>query len=255
MRASEGLSSVVPRCGVRTFSTCECRRSVLPMHGMANSSLIQRIFTGDGMRRTRLHTQAGDLIDPSAVLFAPQCLWSVVLMKLGHRQQVPWLGFRVTRRLKELIRPDWKILEFGSGMSSLFFASRCSRLVSVESDPAWYGLMRSHFAEKNLANIDYRHQQGSEYTHVDDLPDGSFDLALIDGLQRDEAARTAIRKCRPGGWILMDNTDVQWEDHKVGRAAVIDAAVRGSVEIYRDLYPFGLQACESVLVRKREIPS
>ncbi|HWZ92235.1 MAG TPA: hypothetical protein VNW92_25400, partial [Polyangiaceae bacterium] len=83
----------------------------------------QRLVTGDGLRRSRFHTYQGQLLDPGAFAYLPHCVSSVLLLKLfGYRQHVPWLGFRVVRRLQTLIRPDFRILEFGSGMSSLFFA-------------------------------------------------------------------------------------------------------------------------------------
>jgi hypothetical protein len=217
---------------------------------MAFSRLYKRIVTGDGMRRTRLHTQSGDLVDASAFVFAPQWVWSTLLLKVGYRQPIPWLGFRVTRHLGKLLRPDWKVLEFGSGMSSLLFASRCRHLVSIESEPAWYERMRTHFAQKGFTNVDYRLRAPGDYARLDDLPDGSFDFALVDGIKRDEAVVTAIRKCRSGGWMMMDNTDVPWTDHQAARAALIAAAVPGSITVYRDLTPFGFQVCESTFIRK-----
>jgi hypothetical protein len=215
------------------------------------TTLLQRIITGDGMRRSRFHTQAGEFVDLRGLQYLPHCLWSVVLLKLGHRQEIPWLGFRVLRRLDGLIRPDWKVFESGSGMSSLFFASRCAQLVSVESEKDWYELLRIEFAKRRISNIDYRHRVGDEYARLDDFPDGTFDFALVDGTQRDRVARTAVQKVRPGGWLMMDNSDVPWADHASARAHLVAAAEPGSAEVYRDLCPFGVQACESILVRKR----
>src|SRR4030095_8184373 len=133
--------------------------------------LWSRVITGDGMRKTRFHTYSGDLIDWKGFFNLPRSIWSVILLKgVGYHQRAPWLGYRVVRRLSKLVHPHWDVLEFGSGMSSLFLASRCSRLVSVESAPAWFDRMRRLFASRAIANVDYRLRRAEEYTRLEDLP-------------------------------------------------------------------------------------
>lgn len=221
-----------------------------PQERSVPGGFVQRLVTGDGMRRTRFHTCQGNLIDAASFAYLPHCISSTILLRLfGRRQEIPWLGYRVVKRLRTLITRDFRILEFGSGMSSLFFAERCASLVSIEGDPLWYETMRALFAKRGLSNIDYRLRGVDEYAQLDDFPDGSFDLVLIDGARRHEAAASAIRKCRPGGWILLDNSDLHWPPHRKARAIVLAAAAPDSVEVYNDLYPFGVQACESILLR------
>jgi hypothetical protein len=172
------------------------------------SRLWSRLLTGDGLRKTRLHTISGNRVDLGGLLYLPKSMWSVALLKLfGYRQRVPWLGYRAVKRLESILQPDWRVLEFGSGMSSLFFASRCAQLVSVESDPAWYDSMRELFAQKGIANVDYRLRSLEAYTDHPDLPDHSFDLILVDGMVRDRAAALALQKVKPGGYVMLDNSD------------------------------------------------
>jgi hypothetical protein len=117
----------------------------------------------------------------------------VLLKCFGYRQRQSWLGYRAVKRLGELVRPDWTLLEIGSGMSSLFFARRCRRLVEVESDAAWYEQMQRLFARERVTKVDYRLRGPADYKRIDDYPDQSFDLAIIDGLVLDQAACAAIR--------------------------------------------------------------
>ena len=207
-------------------------------------------------RKTRLHNYSGHRIDIGGLADLPQSLWSVVLLKVfGYHQRVPWLGYRAVRHLDALIRPDWRVLEFGSGMSTLFFAQRCDRLISVESDPAWYAQMGRLFARSSVANVDYRLREADAYADHPDLPDHSFDLVVVDGLARDRVSAVALRKVKPGGYVLLDNSDVPWPDHKTARLLLVDAAVPDGVRIFNDLYPFQLQVNESIVVKISAQPS
>jgi predicted O-methyltransferase YrrM len=151
--------------------------------------------------------------------------------------------------LEQLIEPDWHVLEFGSGMSSFFFSRHCARLTSIEHDVEWHEKMRSGFERRGLSWIDYRLRDASRYTELDDIPDGSVDLVLIDGIHRERAAHVAIQKCRPGGWLLLDNSDIPNDDHQNARAAIVATAGSNTVEVYDDLYPFMILACQSILVQ------
>jgi len=187
--------------------------------------LASRIVRGDGMRKSRLHNYEGERIDLGGLCYLPQAIASTILRKLlGHRPEVPWLGYRAIRRLHGLIRNDWRLLEFGSGMSSLWFARRCRLLVSIESDESWYARLSRYFTERGLSNIDYRLSTPEEYACVEDYADHSFDFVLIDGIRRNEAARTAIAKARRGGFVYLDNTDVPWDEYRAARETLLRAA-------------------------------
>jgi protein-L-isoaspartate O-methyltransferase len=207
------------------------------------------LITGDGLRKSRLHTYSGERVDLAGLAYFPRALWSRILLALGHRQRVPWLGYRAVERMGELVQPEWSVLEFGSGMSTLFFARRCRRVVSIESDPAWYRRMLEIFAELGITNVDLRLRDRAAYTSHPDLPDGSFDLVVVDGIIRDRTMPVAVRKARPGGYVFMDNSDVPWDEHKAARRTLLDAAVPGSVERFNDFCPFQVIVNESMLVR------
>lgn len=215
-------------------------------------SVWSRLVTGDGQRISRLHTYGGKRVDAGGLMYFPHALWSVVALKVaGHWTSSPWLSYRGVRELDRIIRPDWSVLEFGSGMSSRFFASRCARLVSIESEPDWYARMRPALASADRCEVDYRLRAEADYADLDDLPDATFDLALVDGLQYDRTAVTAVRKVRPGGYVYMDNSDIPYDEFRSGRQTLVDAAEPGSVRFFVDFSPFWLSVNEGMLVRLR----
>ncbi len=218
-----------------------------------NVSLWSRLVTGDGRRRTRIHTYGGKCLDIGGFAYLPHAVWSAVALKaFGYWTKSPWLSYRGVREIDRLIRPEWRVLEFGSGMSSLFFAARCADLVSIESDSDWYARMRPRLESVEGCRVDYRLRSEADYAALDDVPDDTFDFALVDGLQYDRTAATAVRKVRPGGYIYMDNSDIPYDEFSVGRQTLIDAAEPGSVRFFVDFSPFWLSVNEGMLVRVRE---
>lgn len=214
-------------------------------------SLWKRLLTGDTLRKTRLHTMSGNLVTAEALRFLPRALLSTLLRKgFGYLGHSPWLGYRATARLDHLIQKDWIVLEFGSGMSSLFFAARCLRLISVESDPAWHGEITKRLAAEGLRNVDYRLRDPTNYVDHPDIPDRSVDLVVVDGIRRDLEAAAALHKVKPGGYVLYDNSDVPWPEYQQARRLLLAAAQ--DVEVFNDFYPFHVQVNESMLIRVRE---
>lgn len=215
-------------------------------------SLWTRLVTGDGKRRSRLHTYGGRRVDAGGLVYLPHALWSLVALKMaGHWTESPWLSYRGVRALDRLIQPEWSILEFGSGMSSRFFAKRCARLVSIESDPEWHARVLPQLAAIAGCDVDYRLRGEADYAALDDVPDASFDLALVDGLQYDRTAATAVRTVKPGGYVYMDNSDIPYPEFQAGRQILLDAAEPGSERFFVDFSPFWLSVNEGMLVRMR----
>src|SRR5688572_29636823 len=94
------------------------------IHPMSRS-LVSRIWSGAGISRSRLHDRKGHFLDLAGFIYLPHTLYTTAFTKLlGRRPELPWLGYRTIRWFDRNIRPDWHVLEFGSGMSSLWLARR-----------------------------------------------------------------------------------------------------------------------------------
>jgi predicted O-methyltransferase YrrM len=128
----------------------------------------------------------------------------------GYRRTAPWISYRAARTLGRLIQPQWRILEFGAGMSTVWFASRAHYVLSIESDTRWYQQVAEMLHVRGLANVQLEYRQSSNvagYASLPGIADSSFDLALIDGIYRDRCVPPCLQKVRPGGYIYLDNTD------------------------------------------------
>lgn len=116
---------------------------------------------------------------------------------LAARQ--PWLHPAVVLYLEYLIRPDWKVLEHGSGGSTLWLADRAGQVVSVEHDPVW---MQGVIAAAPTNVSVYPNGRAKEAEQQ-----APFDLMIIDGDTGGRAAwcDKAIKLVRPGGIVVLDN--------------------------------------------------
>jgi predicted O-methyltransferase YrrM len=131
----------------------------------------------------------------------------------------PWLTSEAVRLLGTLLRRQDSGVEWGSGRSTCWLASRSSYLISVESSAEWYERVRRVLDRRGLDNVDYRYVEvAREPSAASPLVDyvesalaglapASLDYALIDGLYRDECARRAVQYIKPGGLLILDNAD------------------------------------------------
>ena len=144
------------------------------------------------------------------------------------RDQVPWMPFDAIRFLSEAVHADWRIFEYGSGGSTLFFARLASQVVTVEHDIDWACQVEEALAERGIENVEflaipprpgnvpdyssavggYEGQSFRAYAEaIDRFPDGHFDLVVVDGRARNACLRHAVQKIKSGGLLVLDNSD------------------------------------------------
>src|ERR1700726_478485 len=70
---------------------------------------------------------------------------------------VPWLTYPAIQFLRRSVRPDWKVFEFGSGASTMFFGNRCREVISIEHDTTWAKRVRSALQCEGLSNCKLRY--------------------------------------------------------------------------------------------------
>ena len=131
---------------------------------------------------------------------------------------IPWMTYPVVDFLSQLDLRDKTVFEYGAGASTLYFAARARRVVSVESDPAWWEQLKPRLP----ANAEVLLESGSaeEYAARIGRYD-RFDLIVVDGpgAARPLCCEQALHHLAPGGMIVLDNSDM-WP----GSAAIVRAA-------------------------------
>jgi hypothetical protein len=126
---------------------------------------------------------------------------------LGARR--PWWNYAAVRAVGESLRPRDRVFEYGGGASSLWFVDQGADLTTVESDRAWFDDIREAVgagAELRLAESDG--DGYATYVHsIDQDLDESFDVIVVDGRERVRCGLAAIPKLKPGGRMILDDSD------------------------------------------------
>lgn len=133
----------------------------------------------------------------------------------------PWLCPGTVAFCRSHLTKQSKVLEYGSGRSTRWFAERVASIISVEHNTEWHGIVSKKLA--GLDNVDYRlvplsHPESEpEQAAYDPLPpyvsvaseiaDGSLNLVVVDGHYRSHCIRCAAAKIAPGGWLLVDDVN------------------------------------------------
>ena len=127
----------------------------------------------------------------------------VARLLFGVRPARPWISYDAQAVLSRHIAPETRVLEFGSGMSTEWFARRAAHVVSVEDDETWFAAISSRLGA--LGNVDYKF--ATDHEAYLSLPEQPFDLILIDGPWRTTCSLFAMRNLAPGGIVYLDNAD------------------------------------------------
>jgi predicted O-methyltransferase YrrM len=133
--------------------------------------------------------------------------------KRGTAPERPWIVPAAIGWLRRRIRSDWSILELGSGRSTAWFARRAGSVISLEDIEFWHAQTSERLERAGLSNVDLRLRPVEEFPReVEALPDLGFDLVVMDFLESPEVTRIdclgpAMKKVRPGGYLLFDDSD------------------------------------------------
>jgi hypothetical protein len=168
--------------------------------------------------------QAAALAVANALIREPRRLvdvpaWVAGLDKSTSPPAEPWWPRKAIGLVQAGLHPGARVFEFGSGRSTLWFAAQGGEVLSVEHDRAWYELvsgmlppgptllLREASAEGTIGSEAAPGQFFDAYVAaIDEHPDESFDLVVVDGRARVACGMAAIPKVRPGGRLLLDDS-------------------------------------------------
>lgn len=140
------------------------------------------------------------------------------------RLDLPWWTLESTSLVDEYLagRPNARVFEWGSGASTLWLARRAAEVISVEYDRDFAQLMAERIPPHvtlrlhpgiaspeprvRSRHIGHRHTDYTHYVQAIDQTPGEFDLIVIDGRARSDCLNLALRRLKPGGMIVFDNS-------------------------------------------------
>jgi hypothetical protein len=124
----------------------------------------------------------------------------------GNNKPVPWITYPAINYIENLELKNKEVFEYGCGNSTLYFAKRSKRIVSVENNLHWYKKIKEKSKKYNNLFLEYKNNEKSYSRHIRESSK-KFDLILIDGMFRFACTKEAVKKLNTGGIILVDNID------------------------------------------------
>lgn len=114
---------------------------------------------------------------------------------------LPWAPYSFIDFVGERLNDSIRVFEFGSGYSTEWYAIRTDEVIAVEHDEDWFNEVKGSLPDN--AQVILRNKD--EYANaIEDY--GTFDIVVIDGLDRVNCARAAISYLSSSGVIIWDDT-------------------------------------------------
>ena len=133
--------------------------------------------------------------------------------------EIPWFSYAAIDFLKSFVQRHMSVFEYGSGGSTIFFARRADRVVSVEDNPKWFEWVSRRVQQQGLTNVtlelrefNFKEPVGFEksaYLHA--IPNETFDIIVVDGSEEWTQVRPlcfemAEDRVKDGGIIVVDDS-------------------------------------------------
>jgi hypothetical protein len=153
-------------------------------------------------------------------------LLSVMDFEDFTKLDLPWWTFAASQDVSEFLaqRPEARVLEWGSGSSTVWLAKRSASVTSIESDAGWAQMVSASVPEHvtivtppvpgattstgaRSQRWGYRSLDFTSYVSAIDAVPGDFDLIVIDGRARVACFERALLRLAHGGLIVFDNTN------------------------------------------------
>lgn len=141
----------------------------------------------------------------------------------------PWFSFPSIDYLEQLISPDMHVLEFGCGYSTIWWAQRVRRVTAIERSSHWIADLNQALSMHAIANVDVIPFAGfsgtteeeiqarcnsvqleptiQQYVLAGQAKSAQYDVIVVDDVFRNEAAVAAIPQLKPGGMLVLDDSE------------------------------------------------
>jgi len=125
----------------------------------------------------------------------------------------PWIVPESFTYLKSIARPTWAVFEWGAGGSTVWFASNCGVVTTIEQSQKWHKDIKGKVARAGgCSSIRYIPIAANNNNYADailEFQDNTFDMVFVDGevTKRDRCLANTWAKVAYGGYVMLDNSN------------------------------------------------
>lgn len=120
---------------------------------------------------------------------------------------VPWITYPALHFLSARNTDQLRVLEFGSGYSTLWWSHRCQQITSLESDANWFRSLTTLVSTTTDYQLVDTQDAVAGYPQACRSLSGPFDIVVIDALGRSQCVRNAFSHLAEAGVVIWDNSD------------------------------------------------
>src|SRR3989304_2288633 len=102
--------------------------------------------------------------------------------------ELPWISYSAIDFLREFVKPDHLVAEFGGGGSTVFFAKRVRKVLCIESNEKWASKIERKLESIDISNVeietypydpsDLESYEDSDFLHS--IEGNYYNLILVD---------------------------------------------------------------------------
>ena len=142
-----------------------------------------------------------------------------------NNNPIPWYTFEAIEFLKINLTNNHTIFEFGCGASTLFFASKVKKVISLESNRRWFEIITSTLKNSGdfVLERNYFSNENCEIFLMEDALDREeyqnfaknysqknylkFDFVIVDSLKRFECVKNSFETIKNDGHLILDDSE------------------------------------------------
>ncbi|WP_276345769.1 FkbM family methyltransferase [Daejeonella sp. JGW-45] len=119
---------------------------------------------------------------------------------------IPWVTYSFIDFIAERIKKEHTVFEFGSGNSTLYYAKRAKKVVSVEHDKDWFNKISSG-KPANSDMVFCELQTNGDYSKMPASMGQKFDIIIVDGRDRVNCCYHSIPALGETGVVVLDDSE------------------------------------------------
>jgi hypothetical protein len=121
-------------------------------------------------------------------------------------EPLPWMNYAAVAFLEERLKNSFRLFEFGSGYSTMFYARKVGSVTSVEHDEAWHAFVR-HRVPENVELFYRAEDQDGAYCRAIGEQQIKYDVVIVDGRDRVNCLRQSLEHLEDDGVVVLDDSD------------------------------------------------